>query len=73
MGESLHSLHKYEHYAEHKLYETENGFDPGKHFYNISNNCEFYSEEQFSCNVEQEGELSVTHFQKEIKAAGKTC
>ncbi len=50
-------------FSEHKLYEPESNIDPENNFYNsINSNCEYYTDEQFKCNVSMKGNLSLIHF-----------
>ena len=45
------------------MYGIDQDADPDNHFYNnISNNCEYYTDEQFISNVTMEGALSLVHF-----------
>ena len=71
MEEDLHSLcRKYEHLNfetfdlnEYKMHGFDKDIDPDNHFYsNMSNDCEYYTEEQFNSNITMKGALSLVHF-----------
>ena len=50
-------------FSEHKPHELESNIDPENNFYNSTNsNCEYYTDEQFKCNVSMDGSLSIIHF-----------